>query len=207
MSVDMTSSGKNSLNIRTNASPKWDKIRCPEQIKMHNHGTLKWDWNRCLESVTVPTSILPLWIQIWIIIGEKGRDLTQSYDKSPYTHRKIQKAIRGQMYPAELEIKNTTESHTSVSNLDLLLSIGGGGGGTISFALPFKTNVTMSTSISQTFRSLEKNNYLHPPMVFLSHSWYEMTGLTPLMNVLLLIIKLLIIIYNQDYNGRVTSQL
>ena len=23
---------------------------------------------------------------------EKGRDLTQSYDKSPYTHRKIQKA-------------------------------------------------------------------------------------------------------------------
>ena len=24
-------------------------------------------------------------------MGEKGRDLTQSYDKSPYTHRKIQK--------------------------------------------------------------------------------------------------------------------
>ena len=24
----------------------------------------------------------------------KGRDLTQSYDKSPYTHRKIQKASR-----------------------------------------------------------------------------------------------------------------
>ena len=23
---------------------------------------------------------------------EKGRDLTQSYDKRPYTHRKIQKA-------------------------------------------------------------------------------------------------------------------
>ena len=26
------------------------------------------------------------------IISEKGRDLTQSYDKSPYTDRKIQKA-------------------------------------------------------------------------------------------------------------------
>ena len=25
-------------------------------------------------------------------VKEKGRDLTQSYDKSPYTHRKIQKA-------------------------------------------------------------------------------------------------------------------
>ena len=30
----------------------------------------------------------------------------------------------GQMYPAELEIKNTTESNTSASDLDLLLSIG-----------------------------------------------------------------------------------
>ena len=26
----MTSSGKNGLNIRTNASPKWDRTRCPE---------------------------------------------------------------------------------------------------------------------------------------------------------------------------------
>ena len=26
------------------------------------------------------------------MLGEKGRDLTQSYDKSPYTHRKTQKA-------------------------------------------------------------------------------------------------------------------
>ena len=30
----------------------------------------------------------------------------------------------GQMYPAELEIKDTTESTTSASYLDLLLSIG-----------------------------------------------------------------------------------
>ena len=30
-SVDMTNSGKNGLNIRTNASPKWDRTRCPEK--------------------------------------------------------------------------------------------------------------------------------------------------------------------------------
>ena len=30
-SEDMTSSGKNGLNIRTNASPKWDRIRFPEE--------------------------------------------------------------------------------------------------------------------------------------------------------------------------------
>ena len=30
-SVDMTSSGKNGLNIRTNAKPKWDRTRCPEE--------------------------------------------------------------------------------------------------------------------------------------------------------------------------------
>ena len=28
--VDMTSLGKNGLNIRTNASPKWDRTRCPD---------------------------------------------------------------------------------------------------------------------------------------------------------------------------------
>ena len=30
-SVDMTSSEKNGLNTRTNASPKWDRTRCPEE--------------------------------------------------------------------------------------------------------------------------------------------------------------------------------
>ena len=33
-SVDMTSSGKNGLNIRTNASPKWDRTRCPEELSV-----------------------------------------------------------------------------------------------------------------------------------------------------------------------------
>ena len=30
-SEDVTSSGKNGLNIRTNASPKWDRTRCPDE--------------------------------------------------------------------------------------------------------------------------------------------------------------------------------
>ena len=30
-SEDMTSSGKNGLNIRKNAGPKWDRTRCPEE--------------------------------------------------------------------------------------------------------------------------------------------------------------------------------
>ena len=30
--------------------------------------------------------------KVHVRIREKGRDLTLSYDKSPYTHRKIQKA-------------------------------------------------------------------------------------------------------------------
>ena len=69
-----------------------------------------------------------------------------------------------QMYPAELEIKNTTRSNTSASYLDLLLSIGR----EVSCALPFTTNVTISTSISPTFRSWAAIFHLHQPMVFLS---------------------------------------
>ena len=30
-SVDMTSSGKNDLNNRTNTNPKFDRTRCPEE--------------------------------------------------------------------------------------------------------------------------------------------------------------------------------
>ena len=55
----------------------------------------------------------------------------------------------GQMYPPELEIKDTTESNTSASYLDLLLSIGRDG----QLRIPFTTNVTISISILQTFRS------------------------------------------------------
>ena len=48
---------------------------------------------------------------------------------------------------------------------------------TVSYALPFTTNVTISTSISQTFRSWVAIFLLRQPMVFLSHSSYGMPGL------------------------------
>ena len=51
-----------------------------------------------------------------------------------------------QMYPTKFEIKDTTASNTSATYLDLLLPIA-------SCALPFTTNMTISTSISQTFLS------------------------------------------------------
>ena len=47
----------------------------------------------------------------------------------------------GQMYPAELEIKDTTESTTSAS------------GGMVNFMLPSTTSDMISISTSQTFRS------------------------------------------------------
>ena len=60
-----------------------------------------------------------------------------------------------QAYPAELEIKDTTESTTSASYLDL-----------------------------QTFRSWVATSHLRPPMAFLSHNSSDTPGLAPLMNVL-----------------------
>ena len=35
-----------------------------------------------------------MFIELYQVIKRKGRDLTQSYDKNTYTHRKIQKATR-----------------------------------------------------------------------------------------------------------------
>ena len=57
---------------------------------------------------------------------------------------------------------------------------------TVNCTLPFTTNVTISTSISQTFHSWVAIFHLRQPMVFLSHSSYGMPGLAPLMNVLFL---------------------
>ena len=55
----------------------------------------------------------------------------------------------GQMYPAALEIKNTTESSTSASYLDYYCRLGG----MVNFVLPSTTNEMISISTSQTFRS------------------------------------------------------
>ena len=56
--------------------------------------------------------------------------------------------------------------------------------GTVNCALPFTTNVTISTSISQNFRSSAETFHLRQPMTFLSHSSYGMPGLALIMNVL-----------------------
>ena len=56
--------------------------------------------------------------------------------------------------------------------------------GTVNFALPSTTNVTISISILQTFRSWVATSHLRPPMAFLSHNSSDMPGLAPLMNVL-----------------------
>ena len=55
---------------------------------------------------------------------------------------------------------------------------------TVSCEFPITTNVTISTSISQTFRSWVAIFHLRQPMVFLSHSSYGIPGLAPLMNVM-----------------------
>ena len=56
--------------------------------------------------------------------------------------------------------------------------------GTVNFILPFTTNVTISISILQTFRSWVATSHLRPPMAFLSHNLSDTPGLAPLMNVL-----------------------
>ena len=75
------------------------------------------------------------------------------------------------MYPAELEIKDTTESNTSASYLDLLLSI--------------ESDGQLRTSL---YDKRDDFNFhitnFHQPMAFISHSSYSMPGLASLMNVL-----------------------
>ena len=56
-------------------------------------------------------------------------------------------------------------------------------GGTVSFVLPFTTNIKISTSISQL--SIPRSIFhVGPPMVVLSHSSYDIPGLVSLIHVL-----------------------
>ena len=88
-------------------------------------------------------------------------------------------SMQGILYPPELEIKDTTESNTSDSYLDLPLSIIRDG------QLCTSSNVRISISILQTFRFLVATSNLRSPMAFLSHNSSDTPGLAPLMNVLL----------------------
>ena len=83
-----------------------------------------------------------------------------------------------QMYPAELEIRlrATPLLPTWIYSCR--------SGEMVSCAIPFMTNVTISTSISQTFHSGVAIFNLRQPTVCLSHSSYGMPGLATLRNVL-----------------------
>ena len=84
------------------------------------------------------------------------------------------------MYPPELEIKDTTESNTFASYLDILLSIGRDG--QLHTSLYDKRDDFYS--ILQTFRSWAATFNLRPPIAFLFHNSSDTPGLAPLMNVL-----------------------
>ena len=86
----------------------------------------------------------------------------------------------GQMYPPELEIKYTTESNTSASYLDLLLSIGWDG--QLDTSLydkrdDFNFHITNFPFLSSNIPSSPANGVL-------SHNSSDTPGLAPLMNVL-----------------------
>ena len=86
------------------------------------------------------------------------------------------------MYPAELEIKDTTESNTSASYLDLLLSIDSDGQLCTSL---YDKRDDFNFHITN-FPLLSSNIPSSPAHGILSHNSYGMPGLAPLMNVLFL---------------------
>ena len=92
-------------------------------VSYSNRGTSWNAWNRHLGSCTVDTGILfnnmkspshEFEMTFWPLSSYSDIPTNQTPDFENYL---------GQMYPAELEIKDTTESNTSASYLDLLLSI------------------------------------------------------------------------------------
>ena len=86
----------------------------------------------------------------------------------------------GQMYPPELEIKDTTESNTSASYLDLLLSIGRDGQ---PHAFLYDKRDDFNFHITN-FPFLSSNIPSSPAYGVLSHNLSDTPGLAPLMNVL-----------------------
>ena len=85
-----------------------------------------------------------------------------------------------QMYPTEFEIKDTTESYTSASYLDLLLSIGKDG--QLHTSLNDKRD-DFNFHITN-FPFLSSNIPSSPAYGVLFHRSYVTPGLAPLMNVL-----------------------
>ena len=78
------------------------------------------------------------------------------------------------MYPIELDIEDTTGRNTYAFSLNLLLSIG----------RDSQLHTSNTISMSQIFYSWVTIYQLRPPMASLSHSLYDMPGLSRRMNVL-----------------------
>ena len=91
------------------------------------------------------------------------------------------------MYPAELEIEDTTESKISTSYLDLLMSIGRDS--QLHTSLYDKRD-DFNVRITN-FSFLSSNIHLRQPMAFLSPSCYGMPGLAHLLRAARLSYKLL----------------
>ena len=109
---------------------------------------------------------------------------------SQFTYRYIEEVLSinnpdfenyfGQMYPLELEIKDTTESNTSASYLDLLLSIGRDG--QLRTSLYDKRDDFNFHITNIPF--LRSNIPSSPAYGVLSHNSSDTPGLAPLMSVL-----------------------
>ena len=98
----------------------------------------------------------------------------------PWTTQNLKNYL-DQKYPAQLEIKDTTDSITAASYLVLLLSLGR----MVNFTLPFTSKEMISISTLQTFRSWVVIFHLRRSMVFfLSLSLYDRPGRAPRMNLL-----------------------
>ena len=69
----------------------------------------------------------------------------------------------GQMYPLSLRSKTRRRATLLLTTWNCSCQ----SEGTVNFALPFTTNVTISISILQTFRSGVATSHLRPPMAFL----------------------------------------
>ena len=73
----MTSSGKNGLTIRTNASPKWDWTKCPEEEAMSkniierfiNGNIFRFNKSTCLMQL-VYSAVLQWRVTLWLYYSD-----------------------------------------------------------------------------------------------------------------------------------------
>ena len=80
------------------------------------------EWSEAFDAVTTQfkrreDETVSLLLRV-VLVREKGRDLTQSYDKNPYTTRKIQKATR--------QYKNATKNIDYTTIADRLRTVSSG---------------------------------------------------------------------------------